>query len=606
MKHRRSAPKMPVLVGGGRVVRALRMAVRSAARTHANILIVGEAGTETETVARLIHARGPRRHGPFVSTDCGVVPPALVEAHLFGHARGSFPGAFRDKRGLVDEAAGGTLFLTQVDKLSLHTQAVLLGFLQSQDAHRGDARRAASRKPVRLITAAHRALEPLLAQHRFLPDLLYRVNVVQIHVPPVRDRDTDILVLLEHFLAEAAQRRGVPAPTVTAEAAQLLLAYAWPGNVAELQECAEHVTASTRSGVVTLDDVPSNIRACVPRHADFRVPSGVSRLSADGNSLRNGNDEPETQDVSEQVATPTREMLHAWIRGSLSLPPEAEGSLINAIDQVLLYYERVWRSSKDEALRAVATGFARRFQYMRDELSAREATSRNVARYFERVVADLTERTHRDAKTQLLHFRRFMEHVEIALSVDREGGWCALGVADITAFKALNDTFGHATGDRVLERVAELLRSEVRSSDLLGYQRDEEAPAPVHARFGGDEFCFFLSDLANPEAACTVAERFWDAVAEYKWATEDPRFATQNVTVDVGVACLQLGALGDRHPHARMIAGGLFTRADGRLYAVKRGLASHIACEAVRVSEGQIVEIGPIFSSGRNAGRDTA
>jgi len=273
---------------------------------------------------------------------------------------------------------------------------------------------------------------------------------------------------------------------------------------------------------------------------------------------------------------------------------------------VLLYYERVWRSSKDEALRAVATGFAQRFDRLREELSAREASSRNVARYFERVVADLTERTHRDAKTQLLHFRRFMEHVEIALSVDREGRWCALGVADITAFKALNDTLGHAAGDRVLERIADLLRCEVRCSDLLGYQPDVERPPALHARFGGDEFCFFLSDLDDPEVACTIGERFWYAVAEYDWATDDLRVATSRVTVDIGVTCLQLGRLSDRQLNARTIAGDLFARADRRLYEVKAGFASHISCEAVRVHEGRLFEIGPVFSGGRSRGRDTA
>ena len=123
-----------------------------------------------------------------------------------------------------------------------------------------------------------------------------------------------------------------------------------------------------------------------------------------------------------------------------------------------------------------------------------------------------------------------MEHVEIALSVNREERWCALGVADITAFKALNDTLGHTAGDRVLERIADLLRSEVRSSDLLGYQPDAERPPALHARFGGDEFCFFLSDLDDAEVACAIGERFWYAVAEYDWVTEDLRVATPKVT----------------------------------------------------------------------------
>jgi diguanylate cyclase (GGDEF)-like protein len=588
-------------------VQTLRLDIAFAAQIHANVLILGETGTETETVARLIHAQSERHDRPFVVAHCGGVPPALLESQLFGHARGSFPGAFRDKSGLVELAADGTLFLHDLHELSLHTQGALLRFLQSQETHRQGADRPATPNTVRLITAAGKGLEPLVVENRFLQDLFNRLNVVQIHVPPVRERAGDIQVLVEHYLADAAQRRNVPVPTLTADAAQLLLAYGWPGNVRELQKVAEHVVATILSGPVAAKDLPTELQAVEPRHRYTVASSPVSPLVIENPSI-NLRDEADAHDVAEHVPPlRTRTTLHAWIRETLSLPPETERSLINAIDEVLLYYERVWRSSKDEALRAVATGFARRFDRMRDELSTREATSKNVARYFETVVADLTERTHRDAKTQLLHFRRFMEHVEISLSVEREGGWCGLGVADITAFKALNDTLGHAAGDRILEHIADLLRREVRASDLLGYQPDAERTPALHARFGGDEFCFFLPDLDDAEAACTVAERFWYAVAEHNWATQDLRFATQKVTVDVGVTCLQLGPLSDRQSKAQAIAGDLFVRADRRLYAVKSGYASHISCEAVRVHDGHLLEIGPIFSKGRGAaGRDTA
>ena len=579
------------------------MEIALAARAQAHILIHGEAGTETETVGRLIHAQSERRDRPFVVVHCKSTPPALLKSHLFGHARGSFPGAFRDKTGLVEHAKDGTLFLNDVDELSLHTQAALLEFLQSQGTPGIGADRAATPNAVRLISAARRSLEPLVAEHRFLQDLLHRLNGGQIHVPPVRDRDTDILVLWEHYVADAAQRGSVAVPTLAPDAAQLMSVYAWPGNVAEVKKVAEHMIATNRSGIVTVDDLSSDMQAAQPRYS--LASETMPRRSRDSNPPMNVDDDrAHPPDLTERV--PTRVTLHTWIRETLSLPPDTERLLVNAIDQMLLYYDRVWRSSKDDALRAVARGFAQRFDRLREELSAREATSRNVARYFERVVADLTERTHRDTKTQLLHFRRFMEHVEIALSVDREGRWCALGVADITAFKALNDTLGHAAGDRVLERIADLLRSEVRCSDLLGYQADAERPPALHARFGGDEFCFFLSDLDDAEVACTIGERFWYAVAEYDWATEDLRVATPKVTVDIGVTCLQLGQLSDRQLNARTIAGDLFARADRRLYEVKAGFASHISCEAVRVHDGRLLEIGPVFSGSRNQGRDTA
>ena len=256
---------MPALIGASRAIQTLRLEIAFAVRTQANILIVGEAGTETETVARLIHAQSERRDRPFVVAQCKGVPPALLESQLFGHARGSFTGAFRDKTGLVEHANDGTLFLNDVNELSLHTQAELSGFLQSKSTLRLGADRVATPNAVRLITATRRNLGPLVAEHRFLQDLFYRLNVIQIHVPPVRDRDNDILVLLEHYLAAAAHRRSVPVPTLTADAAQLLLVYAWPGNVVEVEEVAERVVATNRAGAVTVDDLSSDILAAEPR-----------------------------------------------------------------------------------------------------------------------------------------------------------------------------------------------------------------------------------------------------------------------------------------------------------------------------------------------------
>ena len=196
-------------------------------------------------------------------------------------------------------------------------------------------------------------------------------------MPPVRDRDTDILLLWEHYVADAA-----PVPTLTPDAAQLILAYAWPGNVAEVKKVAEHVIAINRSGVVPVDDLSSDLQRAQPRHSQALALETGTRRSRDSNPLMNIDNRAHPFDVTEQP--PTRATLHAWIRETLPLPPDTERLLFNAIDQVLLYYERVWRSSKDEALRAVATGFAQRFDRLREELSAREATSRNVARYFER------------------------------------------------------------------------------------------------------------------------------------------------------------------------------------------------------------------------------
>lgn len=289
----------------------------------------------------------------------------------------------------------------------------------------------------------------------------------------------------------------------------------------------------------------------------------------------------------------TRADLQRWVHDRLSLSHDAEQALFRAIDHVFGHYERAWRDSKDEALRAIAAGSATRFNRMRDELNARDVTSNNVVRYFEQLVNDLTERTHRDVKTQLLNFRRFMEHVALSLTIERRSPWCALGVADITSFKIHNDTLGHATGDRIIETVARILRSEVRSSDQIAYQKQDleaEATSPLHARFGGDEFCFFLTDLDEAAVARTVAERFWQAVAQHDWSVEDPRLRKMAVNVDIGLICLQVDRVTERHVIASL-ADELFARADRRLYAVKRGKGPYILCEYVRIEDGRLVEL---------------
>jgi diguanylate cyclase (GGDEF)-like protein len=184
-----------------------------------------------------------------------------------------------------------------------------------------------------------------------------------------------------------------------------------------------------------------------------------------------------------------------------------------------------------------------------------------------------------------------MEHVALCLNAERRGPWCALGVADITSFKAHNDTLGHAAGDRIIAAVARLLRSEVRSSDRIAHpQHQAETTPPLHARFGGDEFCFFLSDLEQAATAQTVAHRFWKAVAGYDWSTADSRLGKMAVNVDIGVACLHLGH-GKRHDGVQELADELFARADRRLYAVKRSNGARIECEWLRIDGQSLLEV---------------
>src|SRR5687768_8185152 len=258
-------------------------------------------------------------------------------------------------------------------------------------------------------------------------------------------------------------------------------------------------------------------------------------------------------------APSTRSELHQWVRQQFHLAAHQEHALLDAIDNVFLQHERLWQQSKQDAIQAVSAGFTERMNKMREELSARDATVSSISRYFEELVADLTDRVHRDPKTRLMNFRRFIEQLEAFLALEQRGRWCAVGLVDITSFKSYNDTLGHALGDKIIDRVARLLREQVRSDDLIAQElpdargttnppeaSDVRGTTPeLHARFGGDEFCFLIPDLDEYSAAWVIAERFREAVAGYDWAAEDPRLADQRVQVDVGVVCLLLGPVNE-------------------------------------------------------------
>src|SRR5438067_3242441 len=167
----------------------------------------------------------------------------------------------------------------------------------------------------------------------------------------------------------------------------------------------------------------------------------------------------------------TRNELHAWIHERMHLPSPVEAALLSAIDAVFTRHERLWQESKQEAIQALSTGFADKMTKVKHELSARDATVSSISRYFEQLVADLTDKTHRDPKTKLMNFGRFTEQLESFLALEQRGRWCAIGLVDITGFKWYNDALGHAIGDRIIERVAHLLREQVRSDDLIAQER---------------------------------------------------------------------------------------------------------------------------------------
>jgi GGDEF domain-containing protein len=298
----------------------------------------------------------------------------------------------------------------------------------------------------------------------------------------------------------------------------------------------------------------------------------------------------------EKVTSPapqpqTRNDLQKWVQERLRLPAQLQAELLAAIDAVFSRHERLWQESKHEAIQALSAGFADKMTRVKHELNAKEATVSSISRYFEQLVADLTDKSHRDPKTKLMNFGRFTEQLESFLALEQRGRWCAVGLVDITGFKWYNDALGHAVGDRIIERVAHLLREQVRSDDLIAQERPGPQTQDLHARLGGDEFCFLVPDLAEYQQAYAIAERFREAVERYDWTTEDRRLSVQPIRVDVGVVCLWLGRISERRFVARKLASSLIQCADKLMYEAKGQRASHIYLIRVRVDGGELVEI---------------
>jgi diguanylate cyclase (GGDEF)-like protein len=290
------------------------------------------------------------------------------------------------------------------------------------------------------------------------------------------------------------------------------------------------------------------------------------------------------------IAPRTTDELREWVRARLGLNPQREAELLQAIEQLVERQRQLVEESKHEAIRALSEGFANKMERLQTQLTEKDVTVSNIARYFEDVVAGLTEKSHRDPKTKLLNFDWFMERLESFLAVEQRVRWCGVGVVDITSFKWYNDTLGHAVGDRIIERVARLLADQIRSEDFLALERAGEA-RDLHARFGGDEFCFLIPDLPGCVEANEIAGRFKDSVEAHDWSREDRRLATRPVQVDVGVVCLRLGPVAERRGVARKLATELIHRADTLMYGAKSSRSDTVHSAAVRVDGGELVEI---------------
>jgi two-component system, NtrC family, response regulator AtoC len=229
------------LIGRSAAVQSLNEEIERAACSDAKVLVTGESGAGKEIVAGLIHARSRRERQPFVTINCAGLPDTLLESELFGHVRGSFTDAFRDRPGLLERGHGGTVFLDEVGEMSPRMQGLLLRFLETGEIARVGEDRTGRRVDVRIVAATNRVLLDRVAENAFRSDLYYRLNVVHLVVPPLRDRREDVAELLDWFFAMFAQHYRVGPPVIAPEALDLLVEYHWPGNVRELRNVVERL-----------------------------------------------------------------------------------------------------------------------------------------------------------------------------------------------------------------------------------------------------------------------------------------------------------------------------------------------------------------------------
>jgi len=266
------------LIGTSPAMRTIRSEAEWAARSDAKVLLTGESGVGKDIVARVIHQQSARRHMPLVTINCVSVPDSLLEPELFGHVRGSFTGAYRDRVGLLETAHKGTVFLDEVCEMSPRMQALLLRFMETGEIQRVGSDRVQNNLDVRVLAATNRDPQELVANKLFREDLYYRLNVIDIRIPPLRTRREDILVLFDHFIRRYSERRGIPAPTIAQEVLNAILEHEWPGNVRQMKNVAERLIVRAQQSVVTLADLPPEI-AGRPRSITIAPPAPKERAA---------------------------------------------------------------------------------------------------------------------------------------------------------------------------------------------------------------------------------------------------------------------------------------------------------------------------------------
>lgn len=261
------------IVGQSSAMQRVFDTVRRATRVSSTVLIQGESGTGKEMVARHIHFAGPRKAKPFIVVNCAAIPDTLVESELFGHEKGAFTGAETSRQGKFEVANGGTLFLDEIGDMQLESQAKLLRVLQDGLVERVGSSQS-RRVDVRVIAATNRELKSVVDEGRFREDLYFRIEVLPIRIPPLRERIEDLPLLVDHFRQKLATRLGQPAPALSAAAIDAMKRYRWPGNVRELENTLEQVFILCDKDTIAVDDLPEKLRTREPQTGEVDLPAG--------------------------------------------------------------------------------------------------------------------------------------------------------------------------------------------------------------------------------------------------------------------------------------------------------------------------------------------
>ncbi len=287
LSERLSPGSVPIL-GEHAVIREIKRILPRVARSESTILLTGESGTGKEVIARNVHSMSGRSARPFLAVNCASLPDTLFESELFGHERGAFTGAVRREIGLFEAAEGGTIFLDEIAEVKLETQAKLLRALQEKEIRRVGGKENIPTN-VRIVAATNRDLEEAVREGRFRADLFYRLNIVKLNLPPLRERISDIPILAEHFLARHGEKGVPPVREIAREAMRLMMRYPWPGNIRELSSVIERAVVLAEGGRIGVEELPQELREdaeAVPAKAFDLPPLGVDFEKVEEHLLR--------------------------------------------------------------------------------------------------------------------------------------------------------------------------------------------------------------------------------------------------------------------------------------------------------------------------------